>query len=425
MESTHALENIRMLLVEDEAYFRSTLKKRLERRGITLFEAADGEAGLAALTEHPVDIVITDMKMPGMDGLTFLKRVKADYPEIEVILLTGHASTTDGVAGIKAGAFDYLTKPVEFDHLMSKVGQAYDLILRRQAQRREAELHERMERQMALTERLAALGTLATGVAHEINNPLAIIRESAGWMETILKKPEMADMPRKTDFEKGLDKIEKAVERARRITHQLLEFVRKPDKKAAETDLKALIEESAHLIHREAANKGVDIVEELDENVGTIMSDPYQLRQVLLNLITNAVHATEKSGRITLGLENAPGESVRIRVSDTGSGIAPENLEKIFEPFFTTKSPGKGTGLGLFVTRGIVEQLGGTIEVESTLNAGTTFTVTLPRSIIPREASAEAPRKQRPGIFQKITQALSKETQHHDQDSDPHTRRGR
>jgi len=414
-----------MLLVEDETYFRSTLKKRLERRGITLFEAADGEAGLAVLAEHPVDIVISDMKMPGMDGLTFLKHVKADYPEIEVILLTGHASTADGVSGIKTGAFDYLTKPVEFDHLMSKVGQAYDLILRREAQRNEARLRKQIEKQMVLTERLAALGTLATGVAHEINNPLAIIRESAGWMETILKKPEMADMPRKTDFEKGLEKIEKAVERARRITHQLLEFVQKPDKKAVETDLKALIEESIQLVHREAVNKGVDIIGELDENVGTILSDAYQLRQVLLNLITNAIHATPKSGRITLGLDNAPGKGVRIQVRDTGSGIAPENIDKIFEPFFTTKSPGKGTGLGLFVARGIVEQLGGAIEVESALNAGTTFTITLPRSVMPRETSAEAPRKQRLGMFQKITQALSKETQHHDQDSDPHTRRGR
>ena len=403
------MQNIRMLLVDDEASFRNTLKKRLELRGITLIEAASGEEGLAVLQEHPIHIVISDVKMPGMGGLELLEHIKTDYPEIEVIMLTGHASTADGVAGIKSGAFDYLTKPIEFDHLISKVQQAYDLILRREEQRQEARLRRRMEKQMILTERLASLGTLATGVAHEINNPLAIIRESAGWMGMILKKPEMADMPRKADFEKGIDKIEKGVERARRITHQLLEFVQKPEKSASETDLATLIQESVELVRREAINQGVDVVCDLDENVEPIISDSYQLRQVLLNLVTNAIHATKKNGRITLGLKRAAGNSVQFLVSDTGSGIAPENLERIFEPFFTTKSPGKGTGLGLFVTQGIVERLGGTIEVDSALNAGTTFTVTLPRSIKPPGTGADAPTKQRLGIFRKITQALSKE----------------
>ena len=409
MEQDLTMQNIRMLLVDDEASFRNTLKKRLELRGITLIEAASGEEGLAVLKEHPIHIVISDVKMPGMGGLELLEHIKADYPEIEVILLTGHASTADGVAGIKSGAFDYLTKPIEFDHLISKVRQAYDRILRREEQRQEARLRRRMEKQMILTERLASLGTLATGVAHEINNPLAIIRESAGWMGMILKKPEMADMPRKADFEKGIDKIEKGVERARRITHQLLEFVQKPEKSASETDLATLIQESVELVRREAINQGVEVVCDLDENVEPIISDSYQLRQVLLNLVTNAIHATKKNGRITLGLKRAEANSVQFLVSDTGSGIAPENLERIFEPFFTTKSPGKGTGLGLFVTQGIVERLGGTIEVASALNAGTTFTVTLPRSLKPPETGADAPTKQRLGIFRKITQALSKE----------------
>ena len=144
------MQNIRMLLVDDEAFFRSTLKKRLELRGITLIEAASGEEGLAVLQEHPVHIVISDVKMPGMGGLELLEHIKADYPEIEVILLTGHASTADGVAGIKSGAFDYLTKPIEFDHLISTVQQAYDLILRREEQRQEARLRRRMEKQMIL-----------------------------------------------------------------------------------------------------------------------------------------------------------------------------------------------------------------------------------------------------------------------------------
>ncbi len=372
------MKDIRLLLVDDEDDFRQTLAKRLAKKGIPPEQAENGEKALSILEKKEMDVVVLDVKMPGMDGIEVLRHIKKKHPRTEVIFLTGHAATQDGVDGIKTGAFDYLSKPIEFEHLLSKIKQAYDKIEREEEKLREAEFRNKMEQQMVTTERLASLGTLAAGVAHEINNPLAIINESAGWLKLIISKEEMAQMPRKRDFEMALNKIEKGVDRARRITHQLLGFAKKDDSVLAEVNLSELADEAVQLVNREAANKEIEIVQEMDPNTGTIWSDPYQLRQVLINLITNAIHATGNGGRITIMLEDVDGE-INLTVKDSGQGIPKENLDKIFEPFFSTKSPGEGTGLGLSVTRGIIEKLCGTIQVKSRLGHGTSFCIRLPR----------------------------------------------
>lgn len=372
------MDPIRLLLVDDEADFRRAIARRLTKRGITSAEAATGEECLRLLAEQPMDVVVLDVKMPGMNGIEVLGRIKEKYPETEVILLTGHATTPDGVAGIKSGAFDYLTKPIELEQLISKIHQAHDKILRAAEKKREAAYRVRMEQQMIATERLASLGTLATGVAHEINNPLAIIKESAGWMRLILKNPQMADIPRREDLEKAIGKIENAIERARRITHQLLGSVQRQEAAVVEVHLPSLVAETLELLHREIANRNVSVQREIAPEAETIWSDPYQLRQVLINLLSNAVQASNDEGRIDVRLQ-AHGEGVALEIADTGKGIPKENLDKIFEPFFSTKPPGEGTGLGLFVTRGIVEKLGGSITVESRLGAGARFRVVLPK----------------------------------------------
>jgi signal transduction histidine kinase len=372
------MNNIHLLLVDDEDNFRQTLCKRLEKRGFALEQAANGEECLSILEKKPVNVVVLDVRMPGKSGIDVLRNIKDRYPKTEIILLTGHATTADGVEGIKSGAFDYLTKPVEFEHLVTKILQAYEKIQRLEIERQEAEYRKKMEQQMIATERLASLGTLAAGVAHEINNPLAIIKESVGWMQQLLKKDELKDIPRRNNFEKALDKIEKSIERARRITHQLLGFVKKSDSAFLEVNLNELMEEAVQLIAHEAENRSIDILKQVDPLLETIWSDAYQLRQVFINLLTNAIHTIGSKGTITLALKNA-GDHTTFTVSDTGQGIPGENLEKIFEPFFSTKSPGEGTGLGLFVTRGIVEKLGGTVEVESKIGQGASFCIRLPK----------------------------------------------
>ena len=374
------MKDIRLLLVDDEDNFRQTLFKRLAKRGLIVDQAANGNECLSILQNQAMDVVVLDVKMPGISGIEVLKQIKDHYPKIEVILLTGHATTADGVEGIKLGAFDYLSKPIELEHLYFKIIQACDKIQRIEAEHQEAEYRKRMEQRMIAAERLASVGILAAGVAHEINNPLAIISESTGWMRQLFAKDELKDMPRRDDFIKALDKVEKSVERASRITHQLLGFAGKSEPAVSEVSLAELAEEAIRLIDHELHNRDIKIVRQIQPALGRIQSDPYQLRQVLMNLLTNAMHAVKSGGSITIAIE-ALGDRQVITVSDTGQGIPRENLDKIFEPFFSTKKPGEGTGLGLFVSRGIVEKLGGTIEVESEIGRGASFSIRLPKNL--------------------------------------------
>jgi two-component system NtrC family sensor kinase len=372
------VKTIRLLLVDDEDHFRQTLAKRLAKRGLASDQAADGNECLSILDKKAIDVVVLDVKMPGMSGIEVLQNITAKYPRTEVILLTGQANALEGVEGIKSGAFDYLMKPIELEHLFNKILQAYEKILRSDAEQQEVEYRKQMEQQIMVCERLASLGTLAAGVAHEINNPLAIIKESAGWMRQLFAKDELKDIPRHDDFVKALDKVEKSVERASRITHQLLGFVGKSESSLSEVNLTELIEEAIQLISHEAQNRDIRVLRQMEPSANTIWSDPYQLRQVLLNLLTNAMHAVNSDGTITIAIEDV-GDCRTITISDTGPGIPRENLDKIFEPFFSTKSPGQGTGLGLFVSRGIVEKLGGTIEVASKIGQGASFSIRLPK----------------------------------------------
>jgi two-component system, NtrC family, sensor kinase len=375
------MQNIRLLLVDDETSFLNTIAKRMKKRGINAELATSGEQCLSILENQPIDVVVSDVKMPGMDGIYLLKQIKEKYSDTEVILLTGQASTQDGVEGIKTGAFDYLTKPIELEHLLGKIQQAFDKILYKHEKKREAEYRAKLEQQMIVTERLASIGTLATGVAHEINNPLAIIKEAAGYMGQLLKKKEAEDFAFKKQFELGINKVETGIDRARRITHKLLGFVKKNESVSSDVDVKELLNEVFELLKREALFKDIQMLPDTGDSSFIIRTVPYQLRQVLLNLVANAIHATGTHGTITVSLKQDGDNMVVITVMDTGEGIAKENLKKIFDPFFSTKSPGQGTGLGLFVSNNIMRKLGGTIEVESRLGQGTTFFVKIPRQL--------------------------------------------
>ena len=373
------MKNLRLLVVDDEDVYRKNIVRLLGNRGIAARQAVSGEACLAELAEHPADVVVLDVKMPGMDGIETLGRLKKVYPDTEVLLLTGQATTRDGVEGIKTGAFDYLGKPVEIDHLVNKIGQAFDKVRQRVQKKKEAEFRARMQARMIATERLAALGTQATGVAHEINNPLAIAKQTVAWLKLIMAKAEMAAIPRKADIEKGLSEIETAIERARNITHQLLGSVQKSKSVHSEINVAALVREAVELTAAETGDKKIDFLEQVDDSVAGIWSDPSRLRQVLINLIGNAIHAIKDRGTITVRVASSASFAV-FTVTDTGAGIPGENLTRIFEPFFSTKSPGQGTGLGLYVTRSIVDRLGGEITVTSRLGKGTEFTVKLPHN---------------------------------------------
>jgi len=244
--------------------------------------------------------------------------------------------------------------------------------------RRMKESEERRElalREVEHSQKLSSIGRLAAGVAHEVNNPLAIINEKTGLMKDILSMQE--DFPTKEKLLAQVESVLRAVERCRGITHRMLGFARRMDVSIEELDLAELIRETAGFLANEAMHRKVDVQLDLDPGLPRIVSDRSQLQQVFLNLLNNALAAVADSGSI-LVTARPEGSGVEISVKDNGCGMTDETMKHIFEPFFTTKK-GKGTGLGLSITYGIIKRLGGDIAVESTQGVGTTLTITLPK----------------------------------------------
>ncbi len=381
-KQTPEQEPIRVMLTDDEEGFRKALARRLTRRGLPPLEAHSGEDCLAKLENAQVDVVIMDVKMPGMGGLAALKEIRQKKEPPQVILLTGDAAISEGVEGIKSGAFDYLTKPVELEHLLGKIHQAGELIRLEKKSRAQSQYRARLEKKMVDTERLVSLGTLSTGVAHEINNPLAIINEAAALIrQTITPQESVPGLSSREIILKAVEKIEKGVRRARSITHQLLGYGKSRDPDPAPVVLEQLVGETLRLLGKEISEKQLKITWPREQST-SITTQPRQIRQVLLNLLTNAVQALEPQGEIQVSVtphkQKQGQEQILLVIQDNGPGISQEHIGKIFDPFFTTKSFDQGTGLGLFVVHKIVSSLGGSIQVESLPQKGTCFSVILP-----------------------------------------------
>lgn len=235
-----------------------------------------------------------------------------------------------------------------------------------------------LDERLLHTQKLAAIGELAAGVAHEINNPLAIIRQEAEWTGQLLRKMGLPESPQLAEIRDSLREIVQQVDRARDITLNLLNLARKQEPVIQQVDLNRLIQGMAALVEKEAKAKNIQVVQQLQPDLPPIYSDGPLLRQVVLNLLNNARQAVEKNGTITVATRLAGKDRVCVTVTDTGGGIPPEYLSRIFDPFFTTKPPGAGTGLGLAISQGIVHRLGGEITVASRPGEGATFTVILP-----------------------------------------------
>jgi signal transduction histidine kinase len=239
-----------------------------------------------------------------------------------------------------------------------------------------ARLQKQRERQLNLSSRLAALGTLAAGVAHEVNNPIAIV---LGFTDLLLERT-----PPGTEAHEQLKIIEKQATACKRIVENLGRFARGPVGGGETVDLNAELRRVLAIVRNTLLTEKIQCSVDLDESAPPVRGDPQGIQQVLLNLITNARAAMKSGGTLALGTRRA-GAFVEMEISDTGHGIPSADLERIFDPFFTTKAPGEGTGLGLFISHGIIEAAGGTITVESRAEAdvgrersGTTFRVSLP-----------------------------------------------
>ena len=235
--------------------------------------------------------------------------------------------------------------------------------------------------------RLAEIGEMAAGFAHEINNPLQIIKSEYALIEmtmTQLKEGRHV-LPSQalTDLDDSIGQIKQQVNRCAEVTRSILQFARKGEPAALDIDLRGFIPEVIAMISKRADVHGIDIAQQVAGDIAPVHGDPGYLQQVLVNLLNNAIDAIiarhgASGGRLRIEAQSSENSTVEIRVTDNGSGIGPENLKKIFTPFFTTKPVGKGTGLGLSVCYGIVQKMGGKMSVDSQEGAGTTFSIALP-----------------------------------------------
>ncbi|NCD24703.1 MAG: hybrid sensor histidine kinase/response regulator [Deltaproteobacteria bacterium] len=366
---------VSVLVVDDERDFADVLTERLAARGVQAQAAYNGTQALEMVREHRPEVVLLDINMPGMNGLETLERIKAQSPRTEVVLLTADSALTTAVAGMKLGARDYLLKPADIDEVLGAIGEADERRAERLARQR-----------MAETAKLAALGEMAKGVGHEINNPMHVMLNEAGWISDLLDEPDLRDNPHHAELRAAVKRIQEQARRCKAITAKLLTLRCSLDTRVADTDLAELVR--AVLKERQARLEGLSVraVVDMPPDLPKLGSPRSEWEQVLSNLVDNALDAMEHEGgelRISATLDK---DAVLVSVADTGCGIEAHVLPKIFEPFFSTKEVGKGIGLGLAICHGIVEAMGGEISVRATPGAGSEFTIRVPLDTAARTA---------------------------------------
>ena len=367
----------RVLFVDDEPQILDGFRDSF-RRVFDVDVATSGPEGLAKLVDNgPYTVVVSDFQMPGMNGAQFLASAKIGAPETVRVLLTGQASVAGAMAAVNDGhVFRFLTKPCAPPQLQRALEDAIEQARLVTADR---DLLERklasMSDHLCRAERLASLGTMAGAVGHELNNLLAAFRASV----QMIREDVAAGQP---PCEEDLETLEHVEAHLESHARGLLAYGR-PRLSTGTTDLGATVRDAIEMLRVGASLKHVTVDMTIPEQPTVISAERADVEQVLINLIKNAVEATqdargidERKPVVSIELKNEDGITCIVR--DNGIGIPDANLPLIFEPYFTTRSGDRGTGLGLFVVRQIVERCGGTLTVESTPHVGSAFTLRVP-----------------------------------------------
>ncbi len=374
MTPMKASPSAKILVIDDEPGICEMLSQELVAEGHFVETASDGLGALKKMKTEKYQVALCDINMPKMGGLVVLEEMHKLDPEVEVIMMTGYATIESAVEAMKKGAYDFVQKPfnlLEVLALVEKSIEKRDLKSIVEQLREANKKLKEAQMQLVQSEKLAGIGQLAAGVAHELNNPLSGV---LGFAQLLLDDKNLT-----VQQHKDVETICAQSQRCRMIIQNLLQFSRRKVSVNEPVDLAPLMKATVNLVKYDFSTSGIEIIQNMPDSLPMVFGDTNQLQQVFLNLITNARQAMEggKAGRVLIEGEQADGV-VRIHFKDDGPGIPSDIVGKIFEPFFTTKPVGKGTGLGLSICYGIVQQHHGDLRVVSTLGSGATFTVELP-----------------------------------------------
>lgn len=381
-------KSLHVLQLENGQNDADLARASLEKGGIAcLVERVKTKADfIGALERGDVDLVLSDFSLPGFGGLSALKIVRARWPMLPFIMVSGTAGEESAVDALKQGATDYLLKKD-----LHRLGPA----VARAIQETQARIErQRLEEQFLEAQKMEVIGQLASGVAHDFNNILAVI---IGYSDLV--KEELGTEHASYKY---IQEIRHAAEHASALTRQLLVFSRKQEIQPVVLDLNDVLKDLDKMLHR-LIDEHVELTLDLEREIGGIRADPGQIGQVLMNLVVNARDAMPNGGRLTIATRNVTvdenysrngselpsGNYVMLSVRDTGCGMADNIKAHLFEAFFTTKPKGKGTGLGLVTCQTIVKQSGGFILVHSEPGKGTTFEIYFPQVDQPVEKTTE------------------------------------
>ncbi len=375
---------LRALIVEDSEDDTLLLVRALQQGGYEpVFERVEtSEAMNRSLEKKKWDIVIADYAMPRFSAPEALDMLKGKQMDIPFIIVSGAIGEEMAVSAMKAGAHDFVMKD-NFARLVPAIARELREAKNRKQKRLAEEEKEKIKVQLLQAQKMEAIGRLTGGVAHDFNNLLTAIRGYSD-MALLQSKPD-------SSIYKDLTEIQSAAERAMNLTRQLLLFSRRQPMKFVSLDLNKTIENLLGILHR-LIGEDIEVHYDLAQGMLSVYADQVSVEQMIVNLVVNAKDAMPNGGKITLRTEKIElndqvvqtmpearaGEFVRFSVVDTGVGMDSETQEHIFEPFFSTKEFGKGSGLGLSVVYGIIQEHKGWIRVVSELNRGSTFEIYLP-----------------------------------------------
>jgi signal transduction histidine kinase len=370
-----------ILVIDDELGPRESLRMLL-KPNYQVYTADCVDAGIKLLKEKQPDAIITDIRMPGASGIDGLRRIREIDPHVAVIMLTGFGALETAQEALRLGANDYIAKPFDAREMREVIGRNVERTRMHRtglnASEEIKELNNRLLKELAQKERLASLGQASAEFVHDLGNPLTIVW---GYVQLLAKKIEQSEKEngaKTPNSAKELQIIEQNVRLCRELLTMWQSYGSVEAAPHKPISVSAIVREVVKGVTGMAAQNGVELKSNLCEDPCTLTGDSTQMTRAIQNVIINALQAAgEKNGTVTVSCLRKD-FYVDVRVEDTGPGITPAQMAKIFDPYFTTKQGKSGTGLGLYITKKVVEDHNGSIKVDSTPQVGTTFTVRLP-----------------------------------------------